>query len=492
MTYTTQTEATAVVNEQVALDAHDMKVIAMRSPGLGNSSYLVVAYGDALVIDPQRDIDRYVDAALRHRARIRYVLETHVHSDFVSGALALARAAHAEVVAPARGRYAFKHRAVDDGDSVEMAGAEIQAIATPGHTFDHVSWRLDCAAGEGAIGVFTGGSLLHGGAGRTDLLGEKDVAALTSHQFASLRRLAQLPSSALVMPTHGGGSTCSATESVADGFGTIASELASNPYIAASDVADLESRLAPSRGPVPAYFQHVARINRQGPTGLGRPEWPEGLTPGPFARLAAFGAAVVDTRDRWTFADGHIRGSLNVEPYDRFSDHLGSVVPFGTPLALVVAEEDRPLLADLVTAAFRVGYRVDAVLEPGIDAWQGAGFDLESYPAIDALELVRETSTGSALPAIVHVRDPAEWRDGVLPVSHTISLRGLVARAHELRDLLSGHANGEPVAVACRGGARAAVAASYLARLGIPVRAVLGGGIPDALVPALAYASVDR
>jgi rhodanese-related sulfurtransferase len=194
----------------------------------------------------------------------------------------------------------------------------------------------------------------------------------------------------------------------------------------------------------------------------------------------SLGLAVVDARDRWTFAEAHIPGSLNIEPFDSFASNVGSTVPFGTAIALVIDERDQALLPDLVNAAYRIGYRVEAVLEPGIDAWREQGFLVDSYPATDVLELIEESAAGSA-PAILDVRDPHEWAEGIIPGSTTMTLHTLGHRAHELRDELMPRADSGRLTVVCHGGARAAVAASYLSRLGIPVRAVLGGGIPDAL-----------
>ena len=465
--------------DAVELTIAGTDILALRTATLGNWSYVLSSDGEAVVIDPQRDVDVYLKEAKRRSVRIRLAIETHVHSDYVSGARALAHLAAADVAAPARGRYEFQHRGVAQGDELSIGGFTLTSVETPGHTFDHVAWLFSSGPRRETRAVFSGGSLLAGGAGRTDLFGAADTRPLTRHQFASLQCLAALPHDATVLPTHGGGSTCSAGAVTAGRFTTIGDELDANDFLRALSVDELDAHLAPSRGPAPAYFTDVAHLNRLGIAGPRRPAAPLSLAPHDFADFIAERVAVVDARDRWSFADGHIPGSINIEPHDTFANYVGSVVPFGRPIAIVVDSRDKAIVADLVEATFRIGYSVAAVLEAGIEAWQAAGLPLESYHVADIIELIKEAEDGSA-PAILDVRDPAEWRDGALPGSTTIALRQLVSRVADLRALSAAN-SGRPVAVACRGGARAAVAASLLAQLGIPVRPVLGGGIPDAL-----------
>jgi hydroxyacylglutathione hydrolase len=199
--------------------------------GLGDTSYLLASGGEAVVVDPQRDAWRFIAAAEKRGVRIVRVVETHVHNDYLSGALEVRAATGAEIVAPARGGYEFAHRPADEGDSVELGGYRLTAMATPGHTPEHLAWLVTAidgpaddaeaphgdgqngtgaASGPPPLAAFTGGSLLVGSVGRTDLLGSALSSALTLDQQRSLKRLAELPDDVRILPTHGAGSFCSA------------------------------------------------------------------------------------------------------------------------------------------------------------------------------------------------------------------------------------------------------------------------------------------
>jgi len=208
-----------------------MDLEIFQTPGLGDSSYLLASGREAVLVDPQRDAWRFMDAARRRGWRFRYVLETHVHNDYLSGALETRAATGAEIAAPARGRYEFEHLAVDEGDAIEIGGLSLTAWATPGHTPEHLAWVVaDLERGDAPVAVFTGGSLLVGSVGRTDLLGPALTDALTRDQQRSLRRLAELPASTKVLPTHGAGSFCSAPPG-ADRTSTLGRERATNPFL---------------------------------------------------------------------------------------------------------------------------------------------------------------------------------------------------------------------------------------------------------------------
>jgi glyoxylase-like metal-dependent hydrolase (beta-lactamase superfamily II)/rhodanese-related sulfurtransferase len=481
------------VTVPMTVDLGGIQVLAFRTPSLGNWSYLIASDGEAVVVDPQRDAEQYLEAARTGGTRLRRVLETHIHSDYLSGGLWLADRTGAKVIAPARGRYEFDHIAVDDGDDVAIGGMRLRCTATPGHTFDHVAWQLLDPESDTPKGVLTGGSLLIGGAGRTDLAGRAATPELTALQFVSLRRLADLSGSATVLPTHGGGSTCSINASVeVQEFTSIEHERRANPFMSNGSYEEFASSLLSHVTPAPAYFPFVAAVNREGPP-VEDTYGVEPLSAGRFAHAVATGAWVIDTRNRWAFADGHIPGSLNIELSDLFATQLGSLVPYGAPLAVVIETGEHDVLVDLQRECFRLGYRIAGVLHPGIEAWVEQGFEMESYPASDILELQAEASHDQP-PALLDVRDPVEWLDGSIPGSARVPVSGLADGAVELRDRwVNGSGQGR-LNVACTGGARAGVAASYLARLGVPVRVILGGGVPDALgmqVSALDVGSSD-
>jgi hydroxyacylglutathione hydrolase len=453
----------------------DLELFVTR--GLGDSSYLLASGREAVLVDPQRDAWRFIAAAEAKGWRIVRVLETHVHNDYLSGALETRAATGAEIVAPARGRYEFEHLGVDDGDRIELGGYVLTALATPGHTPEHLTWlvsEVGAAPGpDGApetIAAFTGGSLLSGSVGRTDLLGPALAAALTLDQQRSLRRLAQLPDSVLILPTHGAGSFCSAGPVARARTTTIGDEKAHNQTFAGidADEATFRDQLLGGLGLVPAYYAHMAAINRRGPRILRGYRRPPGLDPAAVdaAVAAAGGATLVDGRSRTAFAAGHVPGSINIELDETFGAYVGWLVPFGAPLVLVLPEPADPSLEEATTQLLRIGYeRVLGWLEGGVEAWAAAGRELASYPitTMDAVNAGQE-------PVILDVRQPIEWRDdGSIPGSQQIFVADLPARLAEIPA-------DRPVTVLCRSGARAAIAASLLDAAGRDVRLVARGG----------------
>src|SRR5215468_12780 len=313
-----------------------VEVLPIETPALGDRSYLVHDGEAALVIDPQRDIDRVVALAAGAGVRVTHVAETHVHNDYVTGGLALARAAGAAYLINADDPVSFDRTPVSDGDLVEIGGMRVRALATPGHTYSHLAYVVEAGGDEaagGAAGAFTGGSLLYGSTGRTDLLGPDATAALTRAQWASARRLArELPDAARIFPTHGFGSFCSATQSDA-ASSTIGHEKLVNPALTLDEGSYLESLLA-GLDAWPAYYAHMAPANLAGPAG------PDLSPPRPadaaeLRRRIEAGEWVVDLRDRIAFAAGHVPGTFSFPLDNRFATYLGWMIPWGTPLTLL-------------------------------------------------------------------------------------------------------------------------------------------------------------
>jgi hydroxyacylglutathione hydrolase len=461
-----------------------MDLELFHTPGLGDSSYLLASDGEAVLVDPQRDAWRFVAAAERHGVRIRHVLETHVHNDYVSGALEARAATGAQIVAPARGRYEFEHRGVDEGDVVEVGGLRLTVLATPGHTPEHIAWLVSQADGATPPrAVFTGGSLLVGTSGRTDLLGPNMTDELTSAQQRSLQRLAALPASTQVLPTHGAGSFCSAGPPGGEKTSTIAAEEFANPALRLADAEPgvFRSEALAGLGLVPAYYAHMAAINRRGPRVLGGLTLPPALDPEAFEAQAANGVRIVDARDRDAFAAGHIRGALNIElGASAFSGYVGWLVPFAEPVLLVLPEA-ADALAEATTELLRIGYeRIPGWLAGGVDAWAASGRPLASYPTATMPEVAAARAAGADAGLLLDVRQPNEWQDeGIVPGSRTIFVADVAARTGELPAL-------EPITVFCRTGHRASMAASILEGAGRDVRLVAHGGAsawPDPLVP---------
>ncbi|HEX2627326.1 MAG TPA: MBL fold metallo-hydrolase [Candidatus Limnocylindrales bacterium] len=443
------------------------------TPGLGDASYLLASGGEAVLVDPQRDAWRFLEVAGKRGWRVRYVLETHVHNDYLSGAIEARAATGAEIAAPARGGYTFEHRPMDEGDAVEIGGLRLTAWATPGHTPEHLSWAVHDLGADDPIGVFTGGSLLVGSAGRTDLLGAALTDALTRDQQRTLQRLATLPDATEVLPTHGAGSFCSAGPGSAKRVSTIAAERLGNPTFGAASEA-FEAFRAQANGGLgryPAYYAQMAPINRAGPRVLGRLTLPPPLDAAAFEAAASAGATIVDARDRAAFAAGHIRGALNIELDGTFAGYVGWLVPFASKVILVLPEGSGDAAEAAATELLRIGYEwVPGFLDGGMDAWAASGREVATYDTT-TMDDARDAQADGEGRVLLDVRQPIEWQqDGVVPGAERIFVADLPARIAELQGA------GAPVTVFCKSGSRAAIAASMLDAAGVDVRVVTEGG----------------
>ena len=459
----------------------DLEIFTTR--GLGDTSYLVASDGEAALVDPQRDAWRFLEVAATRGWRVTHVLETHVHNDYLSGALEVKAATGARIVAPARGGYAFPHDPADEGTTAEVGALRLTAMATPGHTPEHIAWAV---SGVGADdGIFTGGSLLVGTAGRTDLLGPDRTAELSALQQSTLRRLAALPPGVRVMPTHGAGSFCSVGPAAATTTTTIGDERVANPVLLAMDGSAFEEALLGGLGRFPAYYARMAPLNRAGPRVLGGRPAVDRMTPAALAGAGASGVAIVDARQRLDVAAAHVPGAINIELDESFAAYVGWMLPFDAPIALVLPEPRAEAEAEAIAQLLRIGYEhVVGVLDGGIEAWVAAGRPTSSYPVTTMPDVFDEAARGS-MPDLLDVRQPVEWaRDGVIPGSRTIFVADLLGRLAELpRD--------HELTVVCKSGGRSSIAASILDAAGIPVRFVAHDGAlgwPErfAALPALA------
>ena len=452
-----------------------MQLAPFATHGLGDTSYLLGGDGEAVLVDPQRDAWRFVEAAQRQGWRITHVLETHVHNDYVSGALETRAATGAEIVAPSRGGYEFAIRGADEGDVLEVGGMRFTALATPGHTPEHLAWLVhhaDAAPGDSPIAVFSGGSLLVGSVGRTDLLGPALAPALAADQQRSLRRLAGLPDSVAILPTHGAGSFCSAGPVGGRPTTSVGAERLMNPVFAAAALSEdsFRERLFAGLGLYPAYYGQMAGINRHGPAVVSRPPTAPALDVATFAQAGEAGATIVDGRSRGAFAAGHLPGSLNVELNESFASYVGWLVPFDTPVALVLPDPAAEALPEAVLQLFRIGYEhVVGWLDGGLEAWQATGRQVGSYPIVTIREAAADAAADPAGTMVLDVRQPTEWRNGVIAGSRRIFVA-------DLPDHLAELPKDRPVTVLCASGHRSSIAASVLDRAGFDVRLVAQGG----------------
>jgi glyoxylase-like metal-dependent hydrolase (beta-lactamase superfamily II)/rhodanese-related sulfurtransferase len=449
-----------------------MDLVPFVTAGLGDTTYLLVSGDEAAAIDPQRDVTSLVEAAEARGARIRLAVETHVHNDYVSGAAELRAATGAEIVGPADAGYAFDVRPVRDGEEIGIGDVALVALATPGHTFEHTAYVVREDGADAPSALFSGGSLIVGSAGRTDLLGAERTDELTRLQFRTMRRLAGMHDDVLVLPTHGAGSFCATSPPGERRTSTLGEERRTNPALATADEEAFVRQQLTGLSRYPAYYAHMAPINRAGPRVAGGVPLPEPRSADEVAALLEAGARLVDARDGPSFARAHVPGSLNVPLEESFASYVGWLVPFGA--AIVLLAPGRDALVEASTQLFRIGYeRLDGWLEGGPDAWLASGRELTTYPAIDVADLVREIRRGEE-GHVLDVRQPSEWEAGHLDGSRHVFVADVPERIREL----------DPTAtttVVCASGYRSSMAASVLDAAGLPVRLVGRGGVPQAL-----------
>ncbi len=449
-----------------------MELEVFVTPGLGDNSYLLRCGDEAVLVDPQRDAWRFLAAADALGVRIRAVLETHVHNDYVSGAHEVRAATGADLVLPARGGYQFEHRRADEGDQVSIGDLQLTALATPGHTPEHLAWLVQRAGEPTPRAVFSGGSLLVGSAGRTDLLGPAHTDELTRAQYATIARLAALPEAVQVLPTHGAGSFCVASVPATRPTSSIRDEHRRNLLVRAADLAGFTAELSGELMAYPAYYARMAPINRAGPPVLGRLPQPPALTPDQVAHAQRRGVWVIDARDRDAFAAAHLPGSLNIEFNSGFASYVGWMLPFDTPVLLVLPDPEDTSLAEAMTQLIRIGWsQVAGYLPGGVPRWSAHGGDLASYEVRGVDELCQVQRRGEH-PVVLDVRQQLEWGWGTIPDSHLIFVADLPARLAELP-------RAEPVWVICSNGHRASIAASLLARAGVTPRLIGTGGVGE-------------
>lgn len=433
-----------------------MDVRAFVDEGLGNSSYLVdLGDGRALVVDPTRDARPYLEAAAALGLRISFAADTHLHADFLSGSRQLAQDG-VRIIASARGDRAFPHRGLEDGDEVDLGGLVLRALATPGHTPEHVSYLL--LDGSRPRALFSGGALLVDGVARTDLSDPDRTEDLARAAYRSLReRLLALPDDVLLYPTHGAGSFCSAPLS-AERTSTIGRERASNPLLAAPGEDEFVHLLIGSLGSYPMYFHRLAEENRRGPRVLN--PWPSlaQLEATEVRALLARGALAVDVRPVEDFAAGHIPGALSIALRAAFATWLGWLVEPERDLVFVIGPDQDA--DDLVRQALKIGFeRLAGELRGGMPAWRGAGYPERTVDIVTA-DRMRNA-------AVVDVRQRAEFDAGHLPGAVNVELGSLAQRVH----LPDG-----PLTIMCEHGSRAMTGASLMERFGRRDLTVLAGG----------------
>jgi hydroxyacylglutathione hydrolase len=424
-----------------------MHVEVMPTEDLGDRSYLVHDGSLAVVVDPQRDVDRVEKALAELGVRCAMVLETHIHNDYVTGGYDLAQRTGCPYVVSAGDEVSFDRLAVRDGDELSVGSMTVRVIATPGHTDTHLAYVI--AVGSETPAVFTGGSLLYGSVGRTDLVNNARTDELTRKQFRSARRLADvLPDATPVYPTHGFGSFCSSGSVTGGVGGTIRDEKHRNDALITDDEDAFVERLIADLTPYPAYYAYMGPLNRSGPAA------PDLSTPAPLqahqlrTRIDA-GEWVIDLRDRTAYAASHVHGSIGIALGNQFATYVGWLMPWGTPLSLIGESVEQ--VADAQRMLARIGVDELQGAATGTAEDLSGGTPTSSYPRRTFAEL----PDGAML---LDVRRDDEFAAGHIPGVAHVPLHHLLER---LDTLPPGQ-----LWVHCASGYRASIAASLLARAG--------------------------
>jgi glyoxylase-like metal-dependent hydrolase (beta-lactamase superfamily II)/rhodanese-related sulfurtransferase len=433
-------------------------IVSFVDEGLGHSSYLVdLGDGRALVVDPPRLADPQRRAAAARDLEIAWTADTHSHADYVSGSPEL-EARGATFLAPRASRLEHAHRAVDPHEAVELTDTiSLRAIPTPGHTPDHLAYLL-CENGS-PTALFSGGSLMVGTVGRTDLLGPEPREELARLLYRSLRdEILTLPDDLAVYPTHGAGSFCSAP-GASDRTTTIGRERATNPLLQSPDEEQFVHDLLAGLGTFPPYFQRLPEVNRVGPRLYGTLPQLARLPLEAVRHELNAGAAIIDARPIRDFAAGHIPGSLSIQLRPVFASWLGWLVEPDRPLVFVLDDDQDS--ADLVRQCLAIGYeRLAGELDGGFATWERAGLGTSS---------VTMSEPDAVEGAVLDVRQRAEYTAGHVPGAVGVEL-GMLAEA----DVPDG-----PLTLMCGHGERAMTAASVLERGGHANLRVVAGGPGD-------------
>ncbi len=443
-----------------------MQIEQIRTTGLGDSTYVLDHDGIALVVDPQRDVDRFEKAVARTGAELRFVLETHLHNDYVSGGRELAHRMGAEVVVPASGAVAWTdYLPAFHNEDLTAGTLRIRPLHTPGHTPEHLSY-LVLVDGE-PVALFSGGSLLIDSFGRPDLLGVDRARGLAKLQFLTMKRLAALPDHVGLYPTHGEGSFCTASGAGIT-VSTIGREKEANPLLRIDDEdAFIEALLAPLQ-PWPRYYRHMGPANLMGPTPAPDPEIPE-LNP---AHVPT-DVALVDIRPRTSYAAGHVKGSYGVEYSDQVGVWTGWLAPFDAPIVLV-AESGQDIV-DVVLQLERIGFdhEIGVVYDVAGLADQFGPLvtnAVESY--VDVIAKLRDDEPLQ----ILDVRSPGEWEQGHIPGSVWRYVPDLAEQGPP-----AGLDPSRPVHIVCGSGYRSNLCVKYLEEAGFDSVVTSGGGVTEIL-----------
>lgn len=436
---------------------------------LAHASYFVYSEGVAAVVDPQRDVEIYLEAAARHGARIEHIIETHVHADFVSGHCELAERTGARIYLGEGSGAEFAHTAVKDGDSLEFGRCRFRFLQTPGHTPESICIVMsDLGNPERPDVVFTGDTLFIGDVGRPDLSANhtpQELAALLYHSLHE--KLLKLPNETQVYPAHGAGSLCGRQMS-SDSVSTIGKERASNYALQAKSADEFVHLLTDSLPPRPEYFAREVELNRHGAAKLDQLPLLSPLSAPEVLAMQQQGAVVLDTRPAMEFAVAHVPGSIHIMLTGQYASWAARIL--GLDTRLILSGEDAEHVRESQLRLARVGIEnVAGYLKGGITEWVKSGYEVEYIPQVGVQDLSELMAAEGDRITIVDVREPGEVAGGAIEGSIRIPLGQLASRTGELDP-------GKLVVTHCKGGYRSSIATSLLRRAGFQDIANLTGG----------------
>jgi hydroxyacylglutathione hydrolase len=439
---------------------------------LAHASYLIGSDGEAAVVDPQRDVDEYITEAAAQGSTIKYVIETHLHADFVSGHQEIAERTGAEIVFGEKANASFDHRAVRDGEEIKLGKVVLRFMETPGHTPEGICVLVtDTEVSDQPQKVLTGDTLFIGDVGRPDLAGGKGFTPqmMAEMMYDSLHgKLLKLPDDVEVYPAHGAGSMCGRNMSK-ETSSTIGEQRKFNYALKPMTKEQFVSLMTADLPEAPAYFPRDAEINRSGARGLSELSPPQSLSPQQVSELRDQGHVLLDVRAAADFGAGHVPGSVNIGLGGQFAMWAGSLIPLNSSIVLIA--DTAAQVDESVVRLARVGIEnVKGYLEGGVENWRSAGLAVDSIPQVSVNELKEKLATGEDLQ-VVDVRRPTEYSNGHVPRAFNAPLTTRDRIAEQLP-----FEKDKPTAVICAGGYRSSAAASLLEQLGFTNLLNVSGG----------------
>lgn len=439
---------------------------------LAHASYLIGSEGEAAIIDPQRDVDEYIAEAEAHGLSIKYVIETHLHADFVSGHQELAARTGAQIVFGEKANAAFAHRPVRDGEEIKLGKVILRFMETPGHTPEGICVLvIDTEVSAQPQKILTGDTLFIGDVGRPDLAGGKGYTPqmMAEMMYESLHgKIMKLPDAVEVYPAHGAGSMCGKNMSK-ETWSTIGEQRKFNYALQPMTKEQFVSTMTADLPEAPAYFPRDAEINRSGARGLSELSPPAALSPQEVSQLHEQGHVLLDVRSAADFGAGHVPGSVNIGLGGQFAIWAGSLIPLNA--AIVLIADTTAQVDESVVRLARVGIEnVKGYLQGGVESWQRAGLPVDSIPQLSVNELKEKLATIADLQ-VVDVRRPAEYGNGHVPRALNAPLATLGRVAAQLP-----FEKNKPTAVICAGGYRSSAAASLLEKFGFTNLLNVSGG----------------